>query len=166
MIPMSLAGHHPISSGRRAPARLTLPGTSSRNRTGISSLWGKRLAARRSWLESLEPPAGLAPTSLAYRARVLRLDEGGLEPMAGVEPALRSYQDRGLPLSDTGVVPTRGVAPLSLPGHGSGLRLTYAGLNWSGSGDLHAALPAPQAGGTLSSLEPEIFGVIDRTRTG
>jgi hypothetical protein len=31
---------------------------------------------------------------------------------------------------------------------------------------LHAALPAPQAGGTLSSLEPGIFGVIDRTRTG
>lgn len=74
--------------------------------------------------------------------------------MAGVEPALRSYQNRGLPLSDTGVVPTRGVAPPFLPCHGSGLLLTYAGEDWSGSGDLHAAPPAPQAGGTLSSLEP------------
>src|SRR5437867_13336703 len=75
---MPREGHHPASNGRRAPARLTLRGTSSRNRTGVSSLWGKRPAAGRSWLESLEPPAGLAPTSLAYRARVLRLDEGGL----------------------------------------------------------------------------------------
>src|SRR5687768_14702096 len=123
---MPREGHHPASNGRRAPARLTLPGTSSRNRTGVSSLWGKRPSAGRSWLESLEPSAGIAPTLLAYRARVLRLDEDGLEPMAGVEPALRSYQDRGLPLSDTGVVPTRGVAPLSLPCHGSGLLLTYA----------------------------------------
>ena len=28
------------------------------------------------------------------------------------------------------------------------------GRNWSGSGDLHAAAPAPQAGGSLSTLEP------------
>ena len=51
-------------------------------------------------------------------------------------------------------VPAGGVAPPFLPCHGSGLLLTYAGKVWSGSGDLHAALPAPQAGGTLSSLEP------------
>ena len=128
LIPMhGFSMHHPLSKRRRAPARLTLRGTSSRNRTGVSSLWGKRLAARRSWRIVLEPPAGLAPASLAYRARVLRLDEGGLEPMAGIEPALRSYQDRGLPLSDTGVVPAGGVAPPFLPCHGSGLLLTYAG---------------------------------------
>src|SRR6185436_21028826 len=45
----------------------------------------------------------------------------------GVEPTSRSRRDRGLPL-------------------------TYA--PWSGSGDLHTSAPAPQAGGTLSSLEP------------
>jgi hypothetical protein len=49
-------------------------------------------------------------------------------------------------------VPTRGVAPLFLPCQGSGLLLTYAG--WPGSDDLHVSAPAPQAGGSLSTLEP------------
>ena len=75
---------------------------------------------RPSWRILLEPPAGLAPASLAYRARVLRLDEGGLEPMAGIEPALRSYQDRGLPLSDTGVLVLR--LSKECPREGSHLR--------------------------------------------
>ncbi len=107
---------------------------------------------------------GCGHLSIRVSSEMLRL-----EPRAGVEPAFQSYQDCGLPLSDIGVVPARGVAPLFLPCHGSGLRLTYAGpllfcalpvprcplpVDWSGSGDLHAAIPAPQAGGTLSSPEP------------
>jgi len=64
-------------------------------------------------------------------------------------------------------VPARGVAPLFLPCPGSGLRLTYAG-SWSGSGDLHAAVPSPQAGGTLSSPEPVVlaFSFLLRCRAG
>ena len=75
--------------------------------------------------------------------------------MAGVEPALRSYRDHGLPLSDIGVVGTVGVEPTLRSRQDRGLPLTYAPE--SGSGDLHAALPAPQAGGTLSSPEPGIL---------
>lgn len=77
--------------------------------------------------------------------------EGGSRTRISVLPRLRTAvvrHRRG--------VPARGVAPLFLPCHGSGLRLTYAG-SWSGSGDLHAAVPAPQAGGTLSSPEPVVF---------
>ncbi len=59
----------------------------------------------------------------------------------GVEPTSRSCRNRGLPLTYAPVV--GGQAP--------------------SSGDLHAALPAPQAGGTLSSLVPG--GVTDGTRT-
>ncbi len=107
---------------------------------------------------SVDPAAGVSPASRPYERRVLMLNHAGmnvLEPMAGVEPTLRSYQDRGLPLSDTGdKVPARGVAPPFLPCRGSGLLLTYAGGSGSGSGDLHAAAPAPQAGGSLSTLEP------------
>jgi hypothetical protein len=95
--------------------------------------------------------------------------EGGSRTRVSVLPRLRTAvvrHRRG--------VPARGVAPLFLPCPGSGLRLTYAG-SWSGSGDLHAAVPAPQAGGTLSSPEPgsalcplpvAFPGVTDRSRTG
>lgn len=46
---------------------------------------------------------------------------------------------------------THGIAPWFHPRQGCGLLLTYVP---SGSGDLHAAAPLPQSGGSLSTLEP------------
>jgi hypothetical protein len=85
------SAHHPLSRRRRAPARLTLHGASSRLCPELSTLWGWRPAEWTKLAKILEPPAGLAPASLAYRARVLRWTraagaDGGSRTRAPVLP--------------------------------------------------------------------------------